>query len=127
MSAVVCAWIVPDLDNDLTKNEHQGDSTMITDCATHCLTSNAHPGAVIIQRKKGDYRSIVLQYDPESFLTETCLGRCSMSALVVQSDFVKSLHLYAVPLDMFVCSTFFSLLTTSSNYMTDSILTPSIS
>ena len=56
------------------EDEHERDSRRALARAAHRLTSNSLPGAAIIQRKKGDYRSIALQYDPETFLTETCLG-----------------------------------------------------
>ena len=56
------------------EDEHERDSRRALARAARRLTSNSLPGAAIIQRKKGDYRSIALQYDPESFLTETCLG-----------------------------------------------------
>ena len=37
----------------------------------HYSANNAQPAA---RRKNGDYKSIALQYDPESFQTESCLG-----------------------------------------------------
>ena len=108
------------------EDEHERDRRMALNRAAHRSTSNFLLGATIIQRKKGDYRSIALQYDPESFLTETCLGEmqhvCACGAVRFRGE----------PASM-CCANgqvrlqhFLSLLTTSSNYMTDIILTPNI-
>ena len=47
--------------------------------------SQSAPAAATVRRKKGDYASMALKYDPQLFQTETCLGElqqvCQCGAL----------------------------------------------
>ena len=95
------------------EDDQQRDSRLALARLAHSLASNIQPASTIVRRKKGDYTSVALEYDPQSFQTEACLG-CDTFALAA-----------AVLMDKFDCNSFLFPLNISGSCMMDTILTPS--
>ena len=67
------------------EDDQQRGSRLALAHLAHSLASNIQPASAIVRRKKGDYTSVALEYDPQSFQTEACLGEmrhvCACSAV----------------------------------------------
>ena len=56
------------------EDDQESNRRLALDRLSHSLARNAQPATANVRQKKGDYASIALEYDPETFQIETCLG-----------------------------------------------------
>ena len=56
------------------QHAQQRGRRLARDSQAHSLARNAQPATATLQRKKGDYTSIVLEYDSDTLLRQACLG-----------------------------------------------------